>query len=105
MANRIMLKMNDQWIRLVGLKDGRTGQFVADALVSATLYDSTNKPVTGCSNITLLYAAELGNGTYIGLVDEVFNPLKGTYTLIIDCTSGGRRLHGSAKVRVLEREL
>lgn len=94
-------KLNDQFVRITGLKDGLGGSYENAATVKATLKTKAGLDVPGFVDVTLSYLAA-SDGIYIGQVQETFDPVKGSYILFINAAQAGVVGHWElpAKVKV-----
>lgn len=83
---------SDNLIRLTGLKDALTGEYINDAAVTAALADDQAVAVEGAEQITLDYVAE-SQGDYAGLVPHGAALTEGRqYTLTITAASADCQL-------------
>jgi hypothetical protein len=79
-------------VELTKLKDTKTGAFPTDAVVTVSLFDATNAPVTGAQNISMPY--EVASGAippaYRGQIASTVALVSGArYTEKITATQGG----------------
>lgn len=109
MSTKLTLyKANDQWVKLEGMQNGKTGDYLTAATITATLYDTSAdpQPVTGCTGITFTYDPLASvQGTYYGQITDIFNPVAGSYILVILGVDNGINITARVKVKVVERYL
>ena len=92
-------KLNDQFVRIKGLHNGVTEDFVNTCVVTATLKTKAGVAVAGFTNVTLVY--ETGtDGWFLGQVEDTFDPAKGSYVLWLDMNQSGLRGHYELACRV-----
>lgn len=84
----VLFSHNDHTIKLLGLKDGKTGNFVNNATVEATIYNSRGEPLAGVTwPIPMSYVAD-SDGDYQGDLDEEFVASLGSgYYMITDASA------------------
>jgi len=86
---------NTQVIQITELQDQITGNYLQNAQVTATLYDSRGNPDPVLNGITMSYIPGT-DGTYNGIVPSSFNPpgykpptpMSG-YSLVVTATQAG----------------
>ena len=80
---------NSQAIKILGLQDIITGDFMNGATLTATLIDASGSNVPGCVGVGMDYVAA-SNGDYTGVFgDNNFNPPVGTgYTMVVTGNQG-----------------
>jgi hypothetical protein len=95
---------NTQTVKLNGLKDIVTGNFLDSAVITATLYDQYGNADSIFNNITLNYVPG-SSGNYLGIVSGVgFSPMLGSgYKLKIDANQGGILGHWEILVQIKQR--
>lgn len=92
-ARLVLYQDNTQQVRVFGLQDITTGNYITTATMSATLLDKDRKQVPGLIGIAMNFQAT-SNGDYFGIVTSDFKPPVATdYTLILEADDGGSHLH------------
>lgn len=81
----IVYVLNDHIIKVTGLRDGATSQYINDATVQATMVDHNGAEVEGVTwPLTLNYVAD-SDGNYVGLLEEELKVSpSGIYHLVVD---------------------
>ena len=107
-VKKIFYKKNSQYLQISGLKDQSVTpvQYINDAVLSATLNDSTGTAVPGMTNIGGQFQPN-SNGVYRFPVDPVaFDPVVASnYTLVVDGVSGTKHYHDEIPVQVVIRNV
>jgi hypothetical protein len=107
-VKKILYKKNSQYLQISGLKDQSVtpATYVNDAVLVATLNDSTGAAVPGMTNIAGQFQSA-SNGVYRFPVDPVtFDPVVASnYTLVVDGTSGTKHYHDEIPVQVVIRNV
>lgn len=100
----LLFYLNDNVLRLDGLRDDVTGLYANSATVTAQLKDAPTGANVG-TQISLGYVAA-SNGRYEGIVpDDIAVELKGRYVAEITADAGAnRRAFWRAPVKVVERQ-
>ena len=79
----------DNVIRVRGLKDEVSGSYINDAVITATLYDSSDVEVPGAANISIPYVAGT-DGDYAGEIPSTVSLTEGaSYTTKVTITGNG----------------
>ena len=103
----ILYQYNTNAVKISGLQDAISGNFVNNATIQATLVDDNGTPQTGCIEVALTYVSE-SNGDYIGTFgDSSFaSPIGTGYTLVIDGNVNGSApfIHEEMLVEVRVRQ-
>ena len=96
---------NTQVLRIFGLQDNVTGNFLNAATIEASLQDDQGNTIIGFDEIPFTYVPA-SNGDYDGVFgDQNFIPDIGTgYTLIIDGNQGGSYIHLELLVEIQPRQ-
>ncbi len=81
---------NDNLLRLSGLRNEATGDYINSAVVTVTVIDSGDVNVVGQAwPLTLVYVAS-SNGRYEGTLEETLVLIAAaSYTAVIDAVFGG----------------
>jgi hypothetical protein len=101
----ILYDSNDQIVEIDGLQDGTVtpATYINNAVVTATLYDSSGATVSGLNNVTMNYVAA-SNGNYRGNVPNTFSPpIGGGYVLKLDGNVSGIKFHIEIAVEIKTR--
>ena len=83
---QFLLIGNDLSLRVLGLKDADTGDYIDDASVSAIVRDVAGNPVTGAEWPVTLSHVGGSNGDYRGVLQNTMNLREG-HTYFVDVTA------------------
>ena len=89
----------DNCIRIRSLKDEVTDSYINDAVITATLYDSSDVEVSGAVDISIPYVTGT-DGDYAGEIPYTVTLTEGAYyTAIVTVTGSGYRTTYKVKLR------
>lgn len=89
---------NDNDIVIRAMRNVRDNTAVTDAVWTATVYDATNTPVTGATNISLTYVSG-SSGDYRGVVPASASLSINTQCRIVAvCSNYGARLERNCDI-------
>lgn len=96
---------NTQVLRIFGLQDSISGNFLNAAVIEGSLQDDQGNVIPGCDQISFTYVPA-SNGDYDAVFgDATFMPGIGTgYTLIIDGSQNNNFIHLELLVEIQPRQ-
>jgi len=89
----------DNCIRVRGLKDCVTEEYINDAVITATLYDADDSPVSGAEDMSISYITGT-DGDYAGEIPHTVTLVENAYyTVKITITGSGYQTVYKIKTR------